>query len=153
MTKPQVPFLENKLKAPKKLMQSEVPLNILLKTGEAASLTFTIPSQLDTYKKPSPGFFLGADCLHLNPPLQEKICSASPKGEEDSCTGLLSLHSPSSLPVFLHVREIDGKGMFSAPDNSSPLLTQEPLRGLPGKPKAVFLHCSITHISGPLTKS
>lgn len=88
------------------LVQSEVPVNTFPQRGEAASLAFTIPSQLDTYKKPNSRSLLGADCLHRNPPPQEKVCSASPKGREDSRTGLLRLRSPSSLPVFLHVREM-----------------------------------------------
>lgn len=73
MTKPQVTSLGKQIKTPF-FVQSEVPVNIFPQRGEAASLAFAISSQLDTCKNPNPRSLLGADCLHLSPPPQEKVC-------------------------------------------------------------------------------
>lgn len=105
MTKPQVTSLGKQIRSPL-LMQSEVPVNIFPWRGEAASVAFAIPSQLNTYKTPNPRSLLGADCLCLRPPPQKKVClGVSPTFSLGRrCTGLLCLHSPSSL----HVRETPG---------------------------------------------
>lgn len=69
MRKPQVTFLGKPINNPL-LVQSEVPVNIFPRRGEATSLAFGLLSQLDTYRKPNPKTLLGADCPCLGPPPQ-----------------------------------------------------------------------------------
>lgn len=71
MTKLQATSLGKQIKSPLSVQSEHFSPK-----REAASLAFAIPSQLDTYKTPNPRSLLGADCLLLSPPPQEKVCAA-----------------------------------------------------------------------------